>query len=187
MDSDFIYEIYKDKRTVFTLQEVAILINEPDFLKLKQRVNYYVRKGRLKNPRRGIYTKEVYSQEELACRIYRPSYISLEYVLRKSGIIFQFSDRISMVSYLSRDIIVDNVTIDFRKIKNEILVNTTGIMMQDTGISIATPERAFLDLVYLNGEVYIDSMQPLKKETIYDLLNIYNSERMNKHITSVFR
>ena len=186
MNSDLIYEVYKDNRTVFTLQEIAILVNEPDFMKLKQRINYFVRRGKLKNPRRGIYTKEKYSTEELACRIYTPSYISLDYVLQKSGIIFQFSDRISMVSYLTRSIIVDNVSVDYRKIRNEILINTAGIIMQDDGISIATPERAFLDMVYLDKEVYTDSRQLLKKEVINDLLKIYDSERMNKYITSNF-
>ena len=91
-----------------------------------------------------------------------------------------------MVSYLTRSIIVDNVSVDYRKIRNEILINTAGIIMQDDGISIATPERAFLDMVYLDKEVYTDSRQLLKKEVINDLLKIYDSERMNKYITSNF-
>jgi len=182
MNSDLIYEIYKDKRTVFTLQEIAILVNEPDFSRIKQRINYFVKKGRLNNPRRGIYTKDRYSPGELACRIYRPSYISLEYVLNKSGIVFQYSDRISVVSYLSRSIVVDKNSIDYRKIRNDILINTSGIVIQDDGISIATPERAFLDLVYLNKGVYIDSGHLLNKDIIYDLLKIYDSVRMNNYI-----
>ena len=42
--------------------------------------------------------------EELACTLYTPSYISLEYVLQKAGVVFQYDERITAVSYLRRSI-----------------------------------------------------------------------------------
>ena len=149
MNKDFIFEIYKDKRTVFTLQEIAILVNEPDFGRLKQRIHYYVNTGKLQNIRRGIYVKENYSPEELACKIYTPAYISLDYVLQKSGMIFQYGEYITIVSYLRRVIHVDGNEMNYHKIKNTVLYNSAGITMHDNGISAASPERAFLDILYL--------------------------------------
>ena len=56
------------------------------FQSLNKKLNYYVLMGKLLNPRRGIYTKPDYNPEELACVVYTPSYISLEYVMQKSGL-----------------------------------------------------------------------------------------------------
>ena len=78
MNADLIFELYKDKRTVFTLKEIALLINESNFIRLKQRIHYYVQTNKLKNLRRGIYAKDNYSPEELACKIYKPVYSNID-------------------------------------------------------------------------------------------------------------
>jgi hypothetical protein len=121
-----------------------------------------VRKGKLQNPRKGIYTKPDYNKKELACTIYRPSYISLEYVLQKAGILFQHDSRITVISYLTRCIDVENNIYLYRRIKGEILVNTIGIIRQNNHINIASAERAFLDLLYLNANFYFDNLNPLR-------------------------
>jgi hypothetical protein len=186
MNEDLIFQLYKDNRTVYTFQEIAMLINEPDASKLKQRINYYVRTKKIKNPRRGIYAKEGYSVEELACKIFKPSYISLEYILQKSGIVFQYNPRITAISYLSRTINIDGNTFDYRKIKNEILYNTTGVHIYDNGTSMATPERAFLDTLYLNKEYYFDSLKRLSKEAVFNILPIYQSKELTKKVQKLF-
>lgn len=187
MGQDLIYKLYNDKRTVFTLQEIAMLVDEPGFNKLKQRINYYVRTGKIENPRRSIYTKENYSVEELACKIYRPAYLSLEYVLQKSGIVFQYNSRVTTISYLSRTINIDGSEFVFRKIKNEILYNTTGIIMYDNGISIASPARALLDTLYLNKEYYFDSLERIDKEKVLDLLPVYQSTRLTNQVQKLLK
>ena len=181
-----VFTIYKDTQTVFRLNDVALLVGETNFQSLNKKLNYYVRTGKLQNPRKGIYTKPNYNIEELACTIYTPSYISLEYVLQKAGIVFQYDSRITAVSYLSRSIEVAGRTYLFRKIKGEILVNTTGVIRQDNHINIATAERAFLDLLYLNTNYYFDNLNPLRKQIVYKLLPIYKSKaltvRVNKFL-----
>lgn len=141
-NQDIVFALYKDKRTVFRLNDIALLVGETNFQSLNKKLNYYVHTGKLKNPRRGIYTKQVYNPEELACNIYTPSYISLEYVLQKSGIIFQYDSGITAVSYLSRNIEVSGKNFLFRKIKGEILVNTAGINRHENHVNIASAERA---------------------------------------------
>jgi hypothetical protein len=176
--------IYQDIRTVFRLNDIALLTGETNFQSLNQKLNYYVRTGKLQNPRKGIYVKPAYNSEELACTIYTPSYISLETVLQKAGIVFQFDPRISLISYLSRTIEVENQTYVYRKMKGEILVNTAGIIRQNNQVNIATAERAFLDLLYLNAETYFDNLNPLNKDFVYKLLPVYHSKvltmRVNK-------
>lgn len=187
MSKDFIFEIYKDKRTVFSLQEIALIVDEPDFKRLKQRIHYYVNTNKLRNIRRGIYAKENYSPEELACKIYSPAYISLEYVLQKSGMIFQYSNHITVISYLNRIIFVNGNELKYRKIKNDILYNTAGMTMDDNGITIATPERAFLDILYLNKEFHFDTIHNLNRQIVHSLLSIYQSKQLSEQVKDLFK
>jgi hypothetical protein len=179
---DLIYTLYKDARTVFRLKDVAMLMGETSFNSLNTKLNYYVRTGRLQNLRKGLYCKPNYNTQELACRIFAPAYISLEYVLQRAGIVFQYDSRLTVVSYLSRDVEINNQAFSFRKIKNELLVSQKGIEQQGNTITIAVPERAFLDMLYLNGAMYFDNLNPLKRDVIEALLSLYNSKILNKRV-----
>ncbi len=184
---DIVLAIYQDIRTTFRLKDIALLTGETNFQSLNKKLNYYVRSGKLQNPRKGIYTKPAYNEEELACTVYTPSYISLEYVLQKAGIVFQYDSAITAVSYLCRSIEVENRTIQYRKIKSELLVNTSGILRQNNQINVASAERAFLDLLYLNSKYYFDNLNPLNKELVYKLLPIYQSSSLTQRATKLLQ
>ncbi len=183
--TDIILLIYKDIRSVFRLRDIALIAGESNFQSLNKKLNYYVHKGKLQNPRKGLYTKPGYKHEELACCIYTPTYISLEYVLQKAGIIFQYDTRITSVSYLSRTILVEKESYSFRKLKGELLVNTAGIIRQNNYINIASAERAFIDMLYLEKAYYFDNLKPLNKELITKLLPIYQSESLTQRVTKL--
>jgi hypothetical protein len=185
-NKNLVLELYKNSRTVFRLQDVAMLIEESNSKNLKRRLNYYVKSGHILNIRRGIYVKPDYKIEELGCLLYTPSYISLEYVLQRAGVIFQYDSAVTNVSYLSRDIIVEGQTIRYRQIKGEILVNQEGLILRKNNINIATPERAFLDMLYLNNNFYFDNIHPLNKLLIRKLVQIYNSKRLEEKVTKLF-
>ncbi len=184
---DIIRSIYNDKRTVFKLIDIAQITGETNFLSLNNKLNYYVRTGKLLNPRKGIYAKEIYDPLELSCRIYTPSYISLEYILQKSGIIFQYDPGITGVSYLCRNIRVNDLDFTYRKVKNDILLNTRGIIRQANHVNIATPERAFLDVIYLNSKYYFDNPGLLDKKIIRELLVIYQSETLAERVNKILK
>ena len=184
--NNIILSIFKDVKTVFRLRDIALMVGEKDFESLNKKMNYYVRTGKLLNPRKGIYTKPNYNSEELACLLYTPTYISLEYVLQKEGVLFQFDSRITSVSYLSRSIDIQDKTFIYRKIKGEIIANTKGISRQINQVNIATGERAFLDLLYLNKHYYFDNLNPLNKTKVYDLLPIYMSKALSDRVKKLF-
>ncbi|MEI6141715.1 MAG: hypothetical protein WCP85_20760, partial [Mariniphaga sp.] len=102
IESNLVLAVYQDARTAFRLNDIAQLVGETDFQTINKKLNYNVHTGKLQNPRKGIYTKPNYNPEELACILYTPSYISMEYVLQKAGVIFQYDSGITTVSYLSR-------------------------------------------------------------------------------------
>jgi hypothetical protein len=183
---DILYELYRINRTVFRLRDVALIVGETNFESLNRKLNYYVHQGKLENPRKGIYAKPGYNVEEMAGIIFTPSYVSLEYVLQRSGIIFQFDQRITAISYLSRIIEVEGQLFRYRKMKGEILVNTTGIIRNENHINIASPERAFLDLLYLEANIYFDNINPLNQDIVRKLLPVYESKSLDIRVEKLF-
>jgi hypothetical protein len=179
--------IYQDSKTVFRLIDIAMLTGGIDFQRLNKSLNYFVRTGKLDNPRKGIYTKTSFSNEELANTIYTPSYVSLQYVLQREGVIFQYDSGITSVSYLSRNINVGNKQLSYRKIKETILVNTTGLLQKEGIVNIASPERAFLDLLYLESQFYFDNLNSLDKKLVFKILPIYESKALTRRVEKLMK
>lgn len=174
--------ILNSSRSVFNIQSLRIMTECKNSQKLTQSLHYYVKEGKICNPRRGIYTKATYNEQEMACSLFRPAYISLEYVLQRAGVVFQYDDAITCVSYLNRIVEIDDKTYQFRIINPELWIGMEGIR-QDDNILIATPERAFLDMVYLSaGNCYLDNLHPLNKTKVKQLLPLYQSKVLTERV-----
>jgi hypothetical protein len=106
--------------------------------------------------------------------------------LQKSGVIFQYDSTVTVVSYLSREIEVDGTTYNFRRIKGEVMTNQLGIE-SDGGIWIATPERAFLDMIYLYPNFYFDNLAALDKKKVFAILPVYCKKAMEKRVKELFK
>lgn len=177
--------ILSSPRTVFNVQTLRMLTECEDSQKLTKSLHYYVKEGKIRNPRRGIYTKATYNEKEMACSLFRPAYVSLEYVLQRSGIVFQYDDTVTCVSYLNRIVEIDEKVYQFRIINPELWIGMDGIEQQDN-ILIATPERAFLDMVYLSaGNCYFDNLHPLNKIKVKQLLPLYQSKVLTERVTEL--
>lgn len=185
LQKNVLEEILSSPRTVFNVQSLRMLTECEDSQKLTKSLHYYVMGGKIRNPRRGIYTKATYDEKEMACSLFRPAYISLEYVLQRSGIVFQYDDAVTCVSYLNRIVEIDDKAYLFRIINPELWIGMDGIVQQDN-ILIATPERAFLDMVYLSaGNCYFDNLHPLNKIKVKQLLPLYQSKVLTKRVTEL--
>lgn len=183
--NQLLLDLYKDKASVFTMQGIAMAYGQGlERNTIKNRMISYVKKGEIINPRKGIYAKPGYDEKELACLLYTPSYISLEYVLQRAGIIFQYSDEITSVGNLSRSVEIDGKVYRYRKIKGEILIDTAGVI-REGNVNIATQERAFLDTLYLNSNYYFDNPISLDKQKVLSLLPIYNSKTLEQRVTKI--
>jgi hypothetical protein len=179
--------ILNSPRSVFNVQTLMMLTGCEDSQKLSKSLHYYVNEGKIRNPRRGIYAKATYDEKEMACAIFRPSYISLEYVLQRCGVVFQYDDAVTCVSYLNRSVEIDTRAYRFRIIKPELWIGMEGIEQHDNTL-IASPERAFLDMVYLSvGNCYFDNLHPLKKAKVERLLPLYQSKAMTKRVTEIIK
>ena len=177
--------ILSSPRTVFNVQSLRMLTECEDSQKLTKSLHYYVKEGKIHYPRRGIYTKASFDEKEMACSLFRPAYVSLEYVLQRSGIVFQYDDTVTCVSYLNRIVEIDDKAYQFRIINPELWIGMDGIEQQDN-ILIATPERAFLDMIYLSaGNCYFDNLHPLNKIKVKQLLPFYQSKVLTERVTKL--
>jgi len=181
-EKNLLSSILRFPNSVVTFKDISLIWRDTRKQSIASSVAYYVKKGELYSLRRGIYAKDKnYNKFELATRIYTPSYISFETVLAKAGVIFQYYGQIFIASYQSREISCDGQKYVFRKVKDSILTNQNGIENKD-GFSIASPERAFLDVAYLNTDYHFDNMSPLNWKKVFSLLPLYNNKELKKRV-----
>ena len=186
MEKNTLLQIFKSKSSVLTFKEILLASGTTSPSLLRRRINYYVQRGELYPIRRGIYAKDKsYDRRELATKIFTPSYISFETILVEAGIIFQYYSTIFVATYQTKDIACDDQTYSFRKIKDTILTDTVGIENRGNYFA-ASPERAFLDLLYLNKDYRVDNLAPLNFDTIFSILPIYNNKRMEKVVRAQY-
>lgn len=178
--------LYQTPQTVLTLKDISFMLPEIPYDNLKRRLSHFVKSGQLKKLRRGVYAKEPYEVLELANKLYAPSYISLETVLQRAGVTFQYYESIFAISYLSRTLEVNGHTFVYRKIKNDILLNKQGIEEQGS-VVIASPERAFLDAVFLYKNYHFDNLGSLNWDKIMELKNLYGSRALNKRVEEYYQ
>lgn len=182
---DYISTILRSKKTVFSFKDIALLWGDSGNA-ARVRVNYYIKNGDLYRIRQGLYAKDKnYNKFEFAVKVYTPSYVSFETVLAKAGIIFQLYGQIFVASYLTREIIADEQKYSYKKIKDSVLTNNAGIEHKED-YSIASPERAFLDVVYLNKDYHFDNFSNIDWNKVFEILPIYNNKQMEKKVKKYY-
>ena len=183
MGKDYLLDLMRSKKTVFTFKDLILFWGESDVNFVKKKIHRYVKAGKINAVRRGIYSKDKnYDKYELATKIYTPSYVSMETVLGATGVTFQLYGQIFVASYVTKEIECDGQKYFYKKIKDTILTNQAGIESREN-YSIASPERAFLDVIYLNKDYHFDNLSPLNWEKVYEILLIYGgNKRMAKMV-----
>lgn len=104
--------------------------------------------------------------------------------MEKQGIIFQHYKTIFVASYLTRKIEVDKNEIQYRRIKESILLNRAGVLKKEN-YSIASKERVFLDCLYLYKDYYFDNLNGLDKKKVFSLVSIYQSKKLSQKVKTI--
>lgn len=178
--------LYRSGKTVFSTQEVRLLtfgVISPSAL--PNRLSRMVLGGDLLRLRQGVYALPSYDPLEFACKIQVPSYISMETVLRKHGVIFQYDNAITLASYQPKIIYNPSGKVFlFRKLATSILINRQGKII-NPHYTIATVERAFLDLCYVDKWHTYENTAPIDPQKVLDLLPIYNNKALTRRVSSI--
>jgi len=188
MEKGFLKTILRSDQTVFTFKDLLLMWDGIDVITARKRVSYYIRSGNLYPIRRGIYAKDKnYDRFELATKIFTPAYISFETVLGIAGITFQYYSQIFVASYQTKEIVADGQKIVFKTLKSSILTNSAGIEDKEN-YAIASPERAFLDVIYLSKNYYFDHLSSLDWDKVNEIVPIYgNNERMSDRVSEYYQ
>lgn len=170
----YLKKLVATKKTVFSVADLQQLFNLDDANYTRVVVSRMVKMGELKRVYRGIYSyRDEYNHWELANKIKTPSYVSLESVLVKFGVIFQdYGERIYSVS--TNTVVKRTVGEEFfyQKLKADILSNPIGI---EFGQGVyASPERAVCDRLYLTPGYFFDNLDSLDKNKLITIAEIYN-------------
>jgi predicted transcriptional regulator of viral defense system len=180
---NLIAKLYESPKTILTIKDIALIWEETNTVNLLSKIKYYAKQGSLIRLTRGVFAKSKdYDVKELATSIYTPSYISFETVLREAGIIFQHHDSIFVAGPYPITKKIGDKTITFRKLKDSVLYSAVGIK-NEKNYSIATPERAFLDTIYLSPKFYFDNLRSINWEQCFELAKIYDNKQLIKRIT----
>ena len=187
MEKDYILDLMRSKKTVFTFKDLILIWGESDVNFVKKKIHRYVKAGKINSVRKGIYSKDKnYDKYELATKIYTPSYVSMETVLGAAGITFQLYGQIFAVSYTTKEIECDGQKYSYNKIKDTILTNQAGIESREN-YNIASPERAFLDVVYLHKDYHFDNLSPLNWGKVNEILPIYGGNKRMARMVRMYR
>ncbi len=179
---NLIAKLYQSPKTIITTKDLALLWGETNAINLKSKIGYYAKQGVLVRLTRGVFAKDKnYNPKELATSIYTPSYISFETVLREAGIIFQHYDTVFVAGPWPLTKKIGQHTFTFRKLKDSVLYSANGIK-NENNFSIATPERAFLDMIYLFPKYYFDNLHTINWELCLELVKIYDNKELIKRL-----
>ena len=169
----YLKKLIDSKNTVFTISELKFLFNIKNSTQINLIMQRMKKQNIVKNIWYGIWTLNDYDKLELWSKLRKNSYISLEYVLQKRGVIFQsYEKTITLVSNNTFTKEIDWLNFEYHKIKPSILTNPLWLIYT-WKYYIATPERAVCDMIYLYKNVVFDNIQSLNTELLSDLSKIY--------------
>jgi len=140
---------------VFTLNDIRIL--DPDFR--EPTLNDWLNNGWIKRIRRFWYADSSFNPQGndyffIANKIYSPSYISLESALSHYGFIPETTLQITSVSTRKTNLFDTQYGVfSYQSIKNNLYFGYEVIENNDRPFTLATPEKAILDYLYLHSEI----------------------------------
>lgn len=167
-----------EKKPYLTKKEAGFLLDKKND-NLNKKVLALLKSGFLIPLKKGLYTTSAYvatnsngAEEYFANIIYYPSYLSLEYVLQKSGFFPEAVLVYTSVSLKAPRVFRNRFgAFSYRKIKKELF---TGYLSLDYAaglkIKIATPAKALFDYFYFKPLRSVSNLEKIKDLRInYDL------------------
>ena len=180
-------KLVQSRNKVVTIQDLAVIWGVCERRKLLELIKYYVRKGRLKTLKNGIYAvSDEYDKFELAQKFVPVSYISFYSALAFHGIIFQFYEEIHSVSLATRHAEINNQLFFYHKVKSDIFFNSLGIEAKEH-YTIASPERSVCDSLYLKPNLAFDNLSKLNHQKLIEISRYYGNKSLEGQIQKIVK
>jgi len=164
--------LLKEKRRLFHTSDLAFLWGISNKNTLYTTIKRYVKKGILIPIHKGFYSTipltRIDSYKVIQGYLHKYCYISCETVLFNHGVIFQKGDYITVVSDVSKKIVLENQSYIIRRLKDNYLYNDRGVDNID-GIAVASLERAVADMLYFNPSYYFDNRKVINWKKVKEI------------------
>ena len=184
---------------VFTASEVKSIFFEQKNIIIQ--IAFWLKKGYLEKIKDGLYilskAKNQINPMVLAGKIYEPSYLSLEFALNYYGIIPDIPGTYTSVTSRTTKYFKNQFgNFTYQKIKPEFFTGYETRNEKNVSFSIAIPEKALMDYIYLNKnkisddfdfwkEMRIDEDFKFKKKKLDFYQNLLKDKKVNKLIKGV--
>jgi len=180
-------KLQKTNLNIFTTDDLVILWEVENRREAIESVKDYTRRGRMFSIKKGVYslTKE-YDIKELSQKLITPSYISYYTALGIHGIIFQKYSEIHCMASYSKTFDIKEQKFIYHKTTQEILHSQKGILIE-ANYTIANPERAVCDSLYLNSNSAFDNLRNVSIEKLQEVAKIYKNKRLEKDIEKLIQ
>jgi predicted transcriptional regulator of viral defense system len=186
---------------VFTAQEVkAVFYDEENIL---EQLAFWENRGYLERVEKGLYVLSNKKQEidpmVLAGKIYRPSYLSLEFALNYYGIIPDIAGVYTSVTSRKTNYYCNDFgKYIYQKVKNDFFTGYVGVEKNGVSFNLATPEKAVMDYLYLNKdklvaeeafwkEMRIDEEFKFRKTKIEEYKRLLSDKKVDELINSLLK
>lgn len=182
MKQNTIKSLYTSHQTVFRPGDLGLLWNIQEHTYLKTKIQRAITNGTLLRLQRGFYAlQQDYNIFEAANKLVSPSYISLHTVLAKAGAVFQYDSVVYSIARTPKELVVNKQKFIYHKIHDDIFFQKTGLIVSDN-VTMAIPERALLDLLYLYPKATVDHLSVINKNVCVDLLPLYHNKALTKRL-----
>lgn len=171
-------KLLQSKRTIRTVNTIQKITGIDNLFVVRNFLSRCQKQWLLKNISYGVWWLVNYNTLELANVLRTPSYISLETVLISAWIIFQdYGQQIFCIAKRTDEKKVLDHTFSYYKIKDAILYNPIWIIQKES-YSIACPERAICDRLYLTPNYYFDNLNNINRERLITIAETYDNKRL---------
>lgn len=185
MKNDSVLKLVRNKKTIFSASDLSLIWGIKDKNYLKTKIYRLVKSKDLFRIKKGIYSlNKDYDSKELASKLIKPSYISLQTVLAEEGIIFQYDSTVYSLGQKKFEILIGRQKYVYHQIKDDILLNSKGIIRKRR-YNIASKERAVCDMLYLDNNFYFDNLDNLDWGLIFEIAEIYPSRNLIKYLKNL--
>ena len=179
--------LQKTESNIFTTDDLAVLWEVSDRRDVIESVKDYIRRERMHSIKKGIYSlNKEYDINELAQKLISPSYISYFTALAAHGIIFQKYSEIHSFALYSKNFTVRDQKYIYHKMSERILYTQEGIL-NEKNYTIASPERAICDSLYLNKNIAFDNLRNIDIKKSGEISNIYQNKRLEVDIKKLIK
>lgn len=174
----------------FELTDLNVAKIDQNYLKIL--ISRYTKKGEIINLKKGMYVANNYINkiekenkladyyEFIANILYKPSYLSLEYVLYENNIITESPQNFTSICLNKTNSFSNNFgNFYYHKLKKELFTGYNIIKKNDFTILKATKSKALFDFLYLRKNILIT------KESVKELrlnLDNFNTKEKNEFI-----